>query len=168
MVTTRIAPESDPAKDGAPRTNDDKVGTSASDFFRRLSTRLAEIGEYASYFISAKSDALKLSLRTAILYAALGVVGLIVALSAIATAVVLFLVGAADAIGAALRGRAWAGDLVIGGFIILAIVIAIPLVLKKVTNSSRTKTVEKYESRKHTQDARFGHDVADRARQNDG
>lgn len=125
--------------------------------------RWAEVKEYLGYFLATKVDALRLSIRQAIFYAALGVIGLLAAVAGVVTAVVLLLIGAAHLISVLLGGRQWAGELIVGATVIGSIALATFIVLSKLTRTSRTQTVKKYESRKRQQRLRFGHDVSDRA-----
>ncbi len=53
---------------GRQRTGED--GSSETEFMKLLGLRLREFGEYASYFLSAKRDQIKLSTRTLILVTA--------------------------------------------------------------------------------------------------
>jgi len=125
--------------------------------------KIAELREYASYFLSAKIDGLKVGLRNAGIYAALGILGAIGGAAFIVIAAALFLIGCAHGLGAAFGGRDWLGDLIIG-FVVLAVVaVGAIMGLKMITGSSRKKTVEKYETRQHQQRFSYGHDVKQRA-----
>lgn len=127
--------------------------------FADAKARLGEIREYISYYLAAKADAFKLSLRTAVFYAALGVIGLIGGAAAIVVAVALLLVGGAHGIGAALGDRMWLGDLILGAVVLALLALGARIAISKVFGASRKQTVEKYESRKREQRTRFGHDV---------
>src|SRR5690348_17351169 len=63
--------------------------------------KVAEVRAYAAHFVAAKIDGIKVSIRNAGIYAALGVVGLIALAAVIATTVALLLVGISGAFGAA-------------------------------------------------------------------
>jgi hypothetical protein len=121
--------------------------------------RLQELQEYVSYFISAKTDALKLTLVNAGLYAALGIVGLFAGATLVITAVVLACIGVAGALAALFGNRPWLGNLVTG-VLLLGIVAAVILIgLKKLTGASKERTLKKYAARQQQQRAKFGADV---------
>src|SRR4051794_20736975 len=61
--------------------------------FKDLSTRFGEIGEYLSYWLAAKSDGVKLTIRNVGVMAAVGIVGAIAGGAFVASAVVLLCVG---------------------------------------------------------------------------
>jgi len=87
---------------------------SAGEAVRGVGEKLAEIGEYASYFISAKLDGLKVSARNIGVYAVLGIIGLVALSTVVTTAVVMLLVGLAMAIGKAFEpDQYWAGALIV-------------------------------------------------------
>jgi hypothetical protein len=125
--------------------------------------RLAELREYAAYFIAAKMDGIKIGLRNAGIYAALGVLGAIAGASFIVVAATLLLIGCAHGLGALFGGRDWLGDLIVGVVVLAAVAIGAVLGLKMITGTSRKKTVEKYETRQHQQRRSYGHDVKQRA-----
>ncbi len=131
--------------------------------FHDAAARLAEIKEYASYFLAAKADALKLTVRNILVYAVLGVMALLMAGTAVIASVVLLLSGIAHGLGALFGGMYWLGDLVVGLVVLGAIAAGAVIGISMLTKSSRRSTVEKYESRKFAQHARFGQDVIDRA-----
>jgi len=135
----------------------------ASAAFADAKERLAELREYVSFYLAAKSDAFKLSVRNAVFYAVLGVVGLLAGAAAIVTAVVLLIVGIADGIGSAFGRFGWLGDIIIGVAILGLIALGAKVALSKVFGASRKAMVEKYESRKHNQRQRFGRDIDSQA-----
>src|SRR5437588_5087412 len=59
--------------------------------------RIAELRAYAGHYVAARIDGIKVSVRNAGIYAALGIVGLIALAALIATTVALLLVGIAGA-----------------------------------------------------------------------
>jgi len=135
-----------------------------ADAFGELGTHLAELREYAAYFLAAKADAIKASFRNLGLYAALGIVGLLAGGALIVTAAVLLLTGLAGAIGAMFDpDRPWVGNIAVGLLVLGGIATGTMLVMKKLTRASRERTIRKYESRKQQQRVRYGHDVHERA-----
>jgi len=135
----------------------------AGEAFHEAMAKVSELREYAGYFVSAKIDALKIGLRNAGIYAALGILGAIAGASFIVIAAGLFLIGCAHGLGAAFGGRDWLGDLIVGVIVLAVVAIGAIMGLKMVTGSSRKKTVEKYETRQHQQRRSYGHDVNQRA-----
>ncbi len=153
---------SEPGPDGAPpAAGSAETGPSPGEAFREALRQFTELREYAGYYIAAKIDAFRLGLRNVIFMAALGVVGLIAAAAVIVTAVVLALEGLAGALAVVMP--LWAANLIIGVALLLVLALAIFIVVSRLTKSSRLQTVNKYESRKQSQQTQFGHDVSDRA-----
>ena len=152
-------------KPGSDRRIDDPVtdDQSPSEAFRHVQNRLGEIAEYISYFISAKADALKLTLRNVGIFAGLGVVGLIAAGAMISTAVMLLLIGVAWGLGVLFGHQYWLGALVTGLLVLGTIAVGTIITLKKIGKSSRERTVQKYAARQQQQRAKYGQDVRQRA-----
>ena len=135
----------------------------AAEAFQNASRRFAELRVYTAYFVSAKLDQIKLTVRNIAVLAALGIVGLIAGGAVVATAAVLILQGIAGAISALAGGREWVGDLACGILVLAAIAIAIYVVMTRITKTSRSQTVSKYEDRKRQQHSELGADVQERA-----
>lgn len=131
--------------------------------FKFAVNRLAELKEYALYFVSVKLDGIKLSLRNAVIYAGLGIIGAMAGGAVIAVAAALLVIGAAHGIGAALGGNAWLGDLIIGVFVLAVVGIGAVMGVKWLTNSFHQQLVNKYQSRQQEQRRTYGHDVQERA-----
>jgi hypothetical protein len=125
----------------------------------------AELREYFSYFVAAKLDGIKLSLRRAGIFAALGIVALLAGSALVVTAVVMVCAGLAQLIAQALDGRAWAGNLIVGLGVLLLVGGGTWFGMSFLTGKSRKWTVKKYELRRTRQRADFGHDVHDVARE---
>jgi len=149
---------------GAPASHEvNGHGVSFAGLIQSLSRIFGEIREYLAYLIAAELDAVKLAVRSAVIYAVLGVVALLGAAAVVVTAVVLLLEGAAEGISAALNGRLWAGELIVSVGVLAIIVVSALVALGAVKRSSRRLTVEKYETRKRDQRTRLGEDVSERA-----
>ena len=134
--------------------------------FKTAASHVAELREYITYLIGAKVDGLKLTFRNLALYAVLGIVGAVVGLSALVTAVVLLISGLAGAIGAIFSpDRPWAGALIVGLLIVAGTIVGVMMLMKSITGASRKRTIEKYENRKRDERGQFGHDVQERARE---
>ena len=139
---------------------------SPGEAFKNVARDLGELKEYVSYFLAAKMDGIKASVRNLGLYAVLGMVGLIAGGAIIVTAAVLLLTGLAGAIGAIFDpDKPWVGQLVVGLLVLGGLAGGVVLFMKKLTKASRERTVKKYESRQRQQRVDYGHDVAERGRQ---
>ena len=154
--SSRIDPRTEstepPPRDGQP-----------AEQFKFAVNRLAELKEYALYFVTAKLDGIKLSLRNAVIYAGLGIIGALAGGAVIAVAAALLVIGAAHGIGAALGGHAWLGDLIIGIFVLAVVGIGAVMAVKWLTKSFHQQLVNKYQSRQQEQRRTYGHDVQQRA-----
>jgi hypothetical protein len=132
---------------------------SESQAFRDAAVRLGEIRDYVAYYLSTRADAIRLAIRNEMFFVAFGVVGLLAVGAAVIVAVTLLFLGIADGLGAALHGRIWLGDLIVGVVMLVAVAIAGRIGFLKITALSRTRLVDKYESFKRDQRERFGRDI---------
>jgi len=82
--------------------------------------QIGELKDYAAYFVSAKIDALIVTVRKIGILAALGVVGLLVLSTIVVMMAVMLCLGIAGAFEA-LTGRRWVGDLLTFGSFTLVI-----------------------------------------------
>ena len=152
----------DTGASGAGSSSSNGAGHHPADAFRDVGARLGELKEFASYYVAAKLDSYKVSIRNLGVYAALGIVGLIAGGTIISTAAVLLLVGLAWGLGKLLGGQLWLGALIVGLLVLGGVAAGIILFMKKLTNSSRKALVEKYENRQRDQRIFFGEDVRGR------
>ena len=128
-----------------------------------IGTRISELGEYASYFLTAKWDGIKVSLRNVGIMAALGVVGLMAGGAFIVTLVVMLLRGIAYGLGDLMGDKWWLGELITAVLFLSAIGVGVMIGMKKLTQSSRERTAKKYAARQQTERTQFGTDVQQRA-----
>ena len=128
----------------------------------RLTSLLAEYKEYVAYYLGARIDSVKGSVRNLGIYAGLGIVGLIAFSAFITTTVVLFLVGIALGLNR-LFDSWWLGPFLVGTVFLALIGGGIVFGLKKLMNSFRTATVNKYEQRQNWERGQFGRTVAEQA-----
>jgi hypothetical protein len=151
-----------------PSQNGGAAGGAGPEAMKRLQRRMAELYEYFSYFLSAKVDGLKASATQAVIWGAVGLIGLAaVAGVAVTLSVVLTLYlfqGLAGGLAALFGGRLWLGELVLGALFVLALGVGGFLGFRKFQKGSREKLHEKYEARKRRQRAEFGRSVEEEAR----
>ena len=138
-------------------------GQSPAEALRGVKAHLSELAEYISYYLGAKSDGIKVSLRNAGIYAVIGIIGLIAGSAFVTTTVVLFCVGVAAALTRLFGGRVWAGTLATAVLFMTLLASGIWFVMRRMTRASRERTVRKYASRQQHQRANFGTDVKHRA-----
>lgn len=139
-----------------------------ADAFKEALRALGELRAYIGYFVAAKLDGIKLTLRRIGVMAVVGVIGLLAGGAVVATAAVLFCVGLAQAVATLFAHengvpRVWLGNLIVGLLLLLVIVGGAWFAMSRLIGSSRKATVRKYELRRQRQRADFGHDVLQRA-----
>jgi hypothetical protein len=122
-----------------------------------------ELYAYSAHFVHAQLDTLKLSGRQAMLWAAVGSLGAIVAVSALVVGVVLLLTGLAVGVGMAVGGALWLGQVIVGLGLLISFGVAIPIGWSRLQDRSRSQKVQDYAERQRQQRLQFGHSVADRA-----
>src|SRR5690242_18287519 len=72
-------------EDDAGGGNGHDASRSPTESLKEAANRIAELKEFASYYVGAKLDGIKVSVRNIGIYAALGIVGLIAASAVITT-----------------------------------------------------------------------------------
>lgn len=132
----------------------------------RIGSLVAEAKEYVSYFVSAKVDSVKLSVRKAVLYAGLGLVGGVALVAVVCVAVALLLSGAAQGLGALFGGRMWLGNLTTGLIVMVGLGLAAYVGVRRMIGSHRLTTVQKYEKRQDWERRQFGRSVEEAASSN--
>jgi hypothetical protein len=125
----------------------------------------AELWAYLRHWGATKFDLKILALKRGALAFVIVLVGFFAAAVALATAVVLFLMGVVGGLTVALGGRAWLAQLVVAiGF--LAFVFSVLLIARsRVLSRSRRATMDRYERKEHEQQLRFKRDMGDAAGQ---
>jgi len=149
----------DGGRSGGGGSGSNGEGPSPAEAFKDVGTRLGELKEFAAYYVAAKLDAYKVTARNLGMYAALGIVGLIAGSAIITTAAVLLLVGIAWGLGALLWHQYWLGALLVGLLVLGGLGGGIVYFMKRLTNTSRARLVEKYKNRQRDQRIQFGEDV---------
>ncbi|HWP40085.1 MAG TPA: hypothetical protein VNL70_04110 [Tepidisphaeraceae bacterium] len=134
---------------------------------RQAIAQLMEAREYALYFLAAKLDACKLSVRKALIWMAVGAIALLVGAAILVTASALAVLGLAHAVAILLGGQAgprlWAGNLIVGSLLIAVVALGVWLSITRLLERSRKQTVDRYERRLQRQRINFGHDVRERS-----
>jgi hypothetical protein len=165
------APEYRSAEDvAAPKATEDDSATHATDDLEHaevaepdtltlLVKQFHELGEYVSYYVTAKTDSAKLSVRNTVLWIALAAMGFIVVAALIITATWLLLNGIAEGVSVLLGGRVWVGNIVTGVLLLVGLGLAIysTMTIRRIT--SRERVVCKYEQRQAQQQEQFGRNV---------
>jgi hypothetical protein len=154
-----------PPAHGAPRESEQSSASNGKshppeEALAALRRRLEEFLDYASYYLAARIDAVKVVVRHTLLLAAAGIVGLFAVLALIITAVVLVCIGIADALGSVLGNHRWAGDLITGGVILGALALAVLFGMKIIDRASLRATTARYEKLRQKQRQRHGRDVS--------
>ena len=130
----------------------------ATSSLRNLLDDFRRIRELGSYYLTARKDRLRLTVRQALVWGAVGFLALCVLLTVLITAVVLLLVGVSGGLARAFGESAWLGPTVLGGGLILLLAGATAAGVAWLGRSSRRKTVEKYERLESHQRASLGQD----------
>ena len=133
-----------------------------TDAIRDAVAKLAELREFAAYYVAVKIDALKVTARQVGILAGLGLVGAVAGAAVVVTAIILLLRGIDGAL-TALIGHQWAADLITAAIFLAIPVIGILVGMRILTRTFKTSTVHKYEERKRQERQQFGRDVRDEA-----
>jgi hypothetical protein len=154
---SRLEPEGDGLHDA-------RSGTDG--FKPSLQAAIASLHEAKAYFLHmlyAKADAAKASLRLLVLYALLGVFGILVAGTIAITSTVLLVVGVAGGLAQLLDGRTWLANLIVGVSVIVVASLGMTFGYRLMTGRFARAVVTKYEAMMREQKTQFGHDVEEKA-----
>ena len=131
------------------------------DALKLLLEQFHELQEYFSYYVTAKTDGIKLSLRNTSIWIVLAALGFIAIGGLIVSANWFVLSGTADGLGLLCGGRSWAGK-IIAGFLLLAVMgLCVCYTAARRKSASRERAVRKYAKRQAEQQAEFGSHVSD-------
>jgi hypothetical protein len=155
------APENDRSQDSKSRVESPEEASAA------LHERLDEFVDYAVYYLLTRLDALKFAIKRRILSASIVLIAVLAAAGIIVTAVVLLCEGICDAL-TDLLGHRWAGELVTGVLFLATVGILGSIAVKRLISGPHQRTVLQYEELRRRQRARYGRDVNQRAREDDG
>lgn len=154
--TTQFSQSEEPGPESAPNT-----GPAAA---QKLGQQFEELREYAAYYAAAKADALKLKITQALVWAALGVVGLLTLVALICTATAVLIMGIAAGLAQRFdNDLSWLGGVITGLSLLVIVAVATIVAMRSLSGASRTRILKKYARRRQEQKQRFGHDVGDRA-----
>jgi hypothetical protein len=145
-----------------PQVDDPQEHVAPPEAVRDALSKFAELRAYAQQYFSAKADQWKLTARNIAVFAALGVVGLVVAGATIVIALVMLFQGLAGAIAAGLGGRMWAGNLIVGILLLGVFVGGAVIGLGVLRKAWFKATVKKYELTERQQRETFGRSSRDR------
>jgi H+/Cl- antiporter ClcA len=148
---------------GSTNPSEHESDSSAPEAFDRLLKQVAELREYVTYFVSAKTDSARLLVQQVLMWVALGLVGVIAICSVVATVVVLLLTGLAEGLTVVFDGRVWLGNIVAGLLTLAILGLGSFIWVRKWRKNSHTRTVQRYEQQQLEQQAAFGRSVSQRA-----
>jgi hypothetical protein len=140
-------------------------GQKSDDIWPAIVARIGELREYASYYVAANVDRLRLSGRVTLMWSILAMVGGLAVVSVFVTASVLLVIGLATGVGQLLQGRTWLGQLIVSAAILLVGSGGVWLVLYLSLRKYQRSLVEKYELRKKDERTEYGTDIHERAKQ---
>ena len=156
MVANRTQPETGlPPRGGRFDPESERVAS--------VGLRVRELIEFASYYLAAQADRLKLTAINVAMFAVLAAVVAFIGIAVVLTAGVVLVLGVAGALGALCGGHLWVGELITSAVILGAILVGVVVGFKAVLSMSRKKVVETYEQRKSRQRADLGTDVDEEA-----
>jgi uncharacterized membrane protein len=157
-TTTEPAdPTTRPTADG-----DAQGPASSAEAWRQVAVQLGQIRAFAGHYLRARIDAVRLTIRQMVIFAALSFIGL-VALASVAVMMVVFLFqGIAGGFGE-LFGRLWLGELVTMAIFALVFIAAGSMALGAIRNAGRRRIVKKYETRDSQERIDYGTDIHQRA-----
>jgi hypothetical protein len=122
-----------------------------------------EFRTYLSYYLTVQMDRLMLSIRGMVIGLAISVLLLIGLGAMLVMAAVQICSGIAELLTMAFGGRVWAGDLVTGAIIWIAVLATAYFGVSSMVARSRKATMEKYEQLRAEQRAAVGRDAEERA-----
>lgn len=134
-----------------------------ADAWRLLQEQVRELKEYLLYYVSAKSDKVKIRLRNTVLWIVISALGFMTFVGFLITAGWFALNGIAGGVGVLCGDRLWLGNLVTGVLTLLGLGLGIYCTAVNQMRVSRNRTIQKYEERQARQKSEFGHNVCDQA-----
>jgi len=163
--TDQAAAAADTGRSTSTDTNATGQDRPVSDAFRAIPAYLSELVDYVWHYLHARADGVHAALRRAIIYALLGVLGLLVFAALLVAASVLLLEGVAGWIGMLCGDRPWAGNLIVGVVVLAGVAAALRLALLRLVRKWKLQTERKYEELRNQQRSQHGRDATQRAGQ---
>ena len=142
---------------------DDDARPAGPEALAAVFRQLTEAVEYLAYLLATQVDRVKLKVRNVLLLAALGMMGVAVAMAFLACTVWLLLSGVAGGVGVLLGDQPWLGSIVTSIVILLIVVPATWIAYRRVQASGWKAVRERYRQRHAEQKARFGREVEEAA-----
>ena len=164
----------DPPAGGSSRTGREQAAPGAppgpapadghpTDALREAVAKLAELREFAAYYVAARIDAIRLTVRNIGIYAGLAILGLVAVATILVVSVALLLLGIAGAWGELFAQHKWLGDIITAVIFLGLLAGGVLIGMRVLTGMFKTTTVHKYESRQRQQRQQFGRDVRSEA-----
>ena len=144
----RHTPEHPFTGDGSvPNNTDDgeQAERTIPDELKLLFKQFRELGVYFSYFVAAKTDSVKLSLRHAVLWVVFAALAFVAVGGLIVIASWLMLSGLAEGLGGLFANRSWVGSLLTGFLLLAGLGLGIYYVVAKRNRIARERMAQKYE-----------------------
>lgn len=130
--------------------------------FGQVRQDLAELREYAAYYVATRVDAAKAMARRLVFWLVLATVAATIALAGLAAAAVLLLQGLAGGLADLFNGAPWLGPLIVGAVVLLVSIVGLFVIHSRVEKSALKRKKTEYGERQAWQEQAFGHSVSDR------
>jgi hypothetical protein len=127
--------------------------------------QVREVIEYANFYVEARKDMVRATVRSLIWKAIAGIVAALAGVTVVIVAVVYLLSGIAHGLGRLFGDEFWLGELTTAVAIFLVLITTGWIVIRSMNRKARERTIGKYERRQQQQRERFGHSATERAQQ---
>lgn len=115
------------------------------DELKLLVKQFRELGKYFSYFVTTKTDSVKLSLRHVALWVVLAAFGFVAMAGLIVIASWLIFSGIAEGLGGLFGNRSWVGSFTTGILLLAGLWLGMYYAVAKRNRIAREGTAQKYE-----------------------
>jgi hypothetical protein len=129
----------------------------------QIKQQVAELLEYAAYYLEAKTDILKFRSRQLLFRVQLRIAAILVISGAFVLAITLIFIGISQGLSQLFADKPWLGPLLTGLALLLIVSLGTGGWILITRRAAQHRMMQKYEHRKINQQARFRHDVAERA-----
>lgn len=148
---------------------DTSLDESPADAFADAAGYARQIKAYALYYLSARMDAAKLTVRRAVVYTIAGLVAAVAGVTLLVMAVVLLMLGLSDLINWALHFAyagltPWVGPLVVGVGVLGSLILAAKVVIPRRFRAWQRQTQQEYAAKRQQQREHVEQDVHQRSR----